>query len=154
MSAPGLKFAGLSINSRRFAGVFGTDADAIVSRLATCVRSGPNLPLATVPLNRVATDARIVQKDIAALGDGRILHGGLLLVCDPGSKLLRSICIHPDQHLGMLDSAVLRALSNGINPGFCGSIHMVLILFGITSVFPASLGTQKLWSVSADDIVK
>ena len=38
------------MNSRRFAGVFGTEPDAIVSRPPTCVRSGPNLPVATVPL--------------------------------------------------------------------------------------------------------
>src|ERR1700722_15563921 len=36
-------------------------------------------------------------------------------------------------------------------PTLCGSIHIVLSRFGIKSVLPARRGTQKLWSVSADD---
>ena len=31
---------------------------------------------------------------------------------------------------------------------------MVFTLFGIRSIFPARRGTQKLWSVSADDMVR
>ena len=44
-----LEVRGVVDQCRRFAGVFGTAPEAMVSRLARCVRSGPNLPVATVP---------------------------------------------------------------------------------------------------------
>ena len=46
---PGFKAAGFRIHCRRFAGVFGTAPEAIVSRLIRWVRSGPKRPSATVP---------------------------------------------------------------------------------------------------------
>ena len=35
-------------------------------------------------------------------------------------------------------------------PASCGSIHISFVRLGIRSVLPASCGTQKLWSVSAE----
>src|ERR1019366_7793927 len=49
ISAPGLKLAGSSTKARRLAGVLGTDPEAMVSRLARWVKSGPKRPVATVP---------------------------------------------------------------------------------------------------------
>ena len=39
-------------------------------------------------------------------------------------------------------------------PVRCGSIHILFGWFGIRSVLPASSGTQKLWSVSAESKVR
>src|SRR5262249_18792121 len=38
-------------------------------------------------------------------------------------------------------------------PGRVGSIHTWLVLLGITSILPASWGTQKLWMTSTDSRV-
>jgi hypothetical protein len=50
ISDPGFIESGSSIHWRRFCGVFLIVPEAMVSRLARCVRSGPNLPLAEVPV--------------------------------------------------------------------------------------------------------
>src|ERR1700677_1892102 len=72
--------------------------------------------------NRVATDACVVHKHIAAFGGCGVFHCGLPLVFYPGSELLWSIGVHTNQHLGMLHAAVLCTLSQvqtlhlGIDP--------------------------------------
>jgi hypothetical protein len=47
---PGFTVCGSSTQARRSAVVLGTTPDAIVLLLARCVRSGPNFPMAGVPL--------------------------------------------------------------------------------------------------------
>ena len=47
-----------------------------------------------------------------------------------------------------------RRTGRGRCPGSRGSIHMRLRRFGMTSVLPASRGTQKLWTTSADSSVE
>ena len=82
-----------------------------------------------------------------------VLNGGLLLGADPGGKLFRTVHRDAQQHLCVLNSAVLRALAEK-DSGSCGSIHIRFGWLGIRSVLPASSGTQKLWSVSAESKVK
>jgi hypothetical protein len=40
------------------------------------------------------------------------------------------------------------------SPGICGSIHTPFVLLGMTSIFPANCGTQKLWITPADCSVR
>ena len=75
---------------------------------------------------------------------------GLLLRADPRVEVLGAVDRHAQQHLGVLRSAVLRALAEKDARCAAGSIHISLTRFGIRSVLPASCGIQKLWSVSAD----
>ncbi len=110
------------MNARRFAGVLGTAPEAIVSRLATCVRSGPNLPVAIVPATVWQLMQAVCWKTVRPSATPGVVDGWLLLVRDPGGELGRRIGIHADQHLGVLRSAVLRALAQiepwrlGIDP--------------------------------------
>ena len=121
----------------------GTEPDAIVARLARCERSGPNRPVAAVPEIVWQFDARVFLEDGASFATCRRLRGGLLLIGNPRSKFRWRVCIDADQHLGVLHSAVLRTLAE-VEPGLQGSIHMMFTLLGITSIFPANRGTQKL----------
>src|SRR6266404_1393481 len=50
MSAPGFSAAGSFTQARRFSGVLAATPAPSVARLIRCVRSGPNTPLAGVPL--------------------------------------------------------------------------------------------------------
>src|ERR1039458_4897477 len=64
----------------------------------------------------MAADTGCVLEDVAAFACAWVIHGWLLLVRDPGSKVGRAIGVDAQQHLGVLGSAVLRALAE-IEPG-------------------------------------
>src|SRR5271169_344628 len=59
----------------------------------------------------VAVHTRRSLEDAAAFRDGVIANGRLLLLLDPLLELFRRIHINPQEHLGMLDAAILSALA-------------------------------------------
>ena len=150
ISAPGLSVAGSSTQARRFSGVLRATPAPIVRRLIRCVRSGPNMPLAGVPRtvwqlmhaseansSRPGAHRGIVAARAPAgpPPSGRTRPGG-------GRSRSRSI-------QRVLRRRSTRRTGRRRCPGVRGSIHTRLVLFGITSIFPASCGTQKLWITSA-----
>jgi hypothetical protein len=93
--------------------VLGAAPVAIVSRLITCVKSGPNRPFADVPDYGMAVDARDGFKNALTVRSIRAFRarlGRALLVGNPTVELLTRRDVDAQKHLGMLRSAVLRAL--------------------------------------------
>ena len=90
--------------------MFSAAPEPIVSRLMMCVRSGPNRPSATVP----ATAWQLMQAVFSKIslagrnGVGRVR--GLLLLLNPTIELVARLHIDAEKHLGVLGSAILRAL--------------------------------------------
>ena len=59
----------------------------------------------------VAIDASRGLEDVAAFGRGIIRRRNAFLTLDPGVEIRGRIHIHPQQHLGVLHAAILRALA-------------------------------------------
>src|SRR5271169_4213986 len=71
----------------------------------------PETPVGDGSGNGVAVHARGSFEDAAAFRDRVIANGLLLLLRDPLLELFRRIHINPQEHLGMLDAAILSALA-------------------------------------------
>src|SRR5271156_2804983 len=71
----------------------------------------PETPVCDSSGDRVAVHARGSFEDAAAFRDRVIADGRPLLLLDPLLELLRRINVNPQQHLGVLDSAILSALA-------------------------------------------
>ena len=144
---PGFIELGSSIHFLRFSGVFWIGPEAIVSRLARCVRSGPNRPVAAVPATVWQLMQALCMKTVWPSA-----AAGL-----PGNPAARASSAARPRRRTPRESAHRRAAASwhaafrstartGRDRGrpACGSIHMVLTRFGITSILPARRGTQKL----------
>src|SRR5579875_851828 len=89
---------------------------------------GPKAAHGCCPGNRVAVGACMRLEHLPPLRDCGILRARLLLILHPSRELLRSIDVHADQHLRVLDAAKLRALTDietgvhGLNPGLVGMV--------------------------------
>src|ERR1700683_3104213 len=79
--------------------------------------------------NSVAVHAGSRLKDAAAFHNRVTRDGRLFLLLDPVVELFRRIHINPQQHFGVLDAAILRALTEinsgllGIDPGVIHSVR-------------------------------
>ena len=106
----------------------------------------------------MAVDAGVVQEDSLSLRGfgvaGEILARWLLLLVDPCGKVrwrLQRRRESASWHAACRNTA---RIGRGRGQAVSGSIHMVLTRLGITSILPARRGTQKLWSVSAEDMLR
>src|SRR5271156_1487950 len=71
----------------------------------------PETPVGDGSCDGVAVDACRSLENAAAFRDRVIADGRLLLLLDPLVELFRRIHINPQEHLGMLDAAILSALA-------------------------------------------
>ena len=81
-----------------------------MSRLIRCVRSGPNRPLAAVPATAWQLMQAVVSKTCRPSRSLIRERRRLLLLLNPRDRIQRAVHGDAQQHLGVLGSAVLRAL--------------------------------------------
>ena len=108
---PGLMASGFWIQSRSISGVLRDAPAAIVSRLIRCVRSGPKRPLAVVPDTVWQLTHAVDSRYAAAAAAVAPVCAALLLIANPPFEVLARLHIDAQQHLGVLGSAILRALA-------------------------------------------
>ena len=83
-----------------------------MARLIKCVRSGPKRPFAGVPATAWQFMQALLSKTrLPRWRHACVLSRGLLLCAHPRGKIFRTVHRNAQQHLGMLCSAVLRALA-------------------------------------------
>ena len=117
MSAAGLDGVGiLESTAADSRACWSATPEAMVSRLIRCVRSGPKRPLAARAGHGVAVDAGGRLEDLTSLGHGLTRDRRLLLFLNPAIEFSARLHVHAQQHLGVLGSAVLRALPQ-VEPG-------------------------------------
>ena len=89
--------------------------EAMVSRLARCVRSGPKRPVATVPAMAwqlmQAFCMKTVWPSAAAAFPGKSCAAGFFCCSIQAGEILRGLRVDAEQHLCVLGAAVLRALA-------------------------------------------
>src|ERR1700724_533989 len=100
--------------------------------------------------HRMAVDAGSGLEYALPLVNGISCGCRLPLLLDPAIKLIARLNINTQKHFGVLCPAILRPLAQIKTRLVWIDPHILFGWLGIRSVLPASRGTQKLWSVSAD----
>ena len=156
ISAPGLSVVGIvDPGAQRSPACCGAAPAPSVARLIRCVRSGPKRPVGDGAAHGVAVDAGGRLEDARARPPtvGSVAAGARCAATQRSNSVAR---LRRRRAAACARAACrsTRRTARGRAPGSRGAIHMRLVRFGITSVLPASRGTQKLCTTSADSSVE
>ena len=123
-------------------------------RLIKCVRSGPKRPFAAVPANRVAVDAGGGFEN--APSGSLLLRRALPAAVGRGPTRQNPLGCPRKRAAASWRAACRNTARTGRErfPIRCGSIHISIHAIRNQVCLPASSGTQKLWSVSAESSFK